>query len=137
MNKIVSKETYKDGQVILSEGTFGEGTYVVLSGKVSISKKVGEESISITELQKNDIFGEVGFINKEGRSASVTAVGDVQVGLLDKDFLDNEFNKTSSEFQGILKALTERVRKTTQEMITLKAENYLLKNSKLGEDRKI
>lgn len=130
MNKIVLIEKYKDGQTIIKEGTFGEGTYIVLTGKVCITKKVGEENIPITELHQNDIFGEVGFINREGRSASVTAMGDVQVGLLDKDFLDNEFNKTSSEFQGILKALTNRVRKTTQEMIELKAENHLLKNSK-------
>jgi len=127
MGRIVSRENYKDGQVIVKEGAFGEGTYVVLSGKVSISKKVGEENVGIAELQQNDVFGEISFIDRESRSASVTAVGEVQVGLLDKDFLENEINKTSSEFRGILKALAERLRKTTQEVIMLKVENHLLK----------
>ena len=129
MGKIVSKESYKDGQVIIKEGSFGEGSYVVLSGNVRISKKVGEETVEITELGQNDIFGEIGLIDRESRSASVTAAGDVQVGLLDKDFLENEINKTSTEFRGILKALTERVRKTTLDMIALKVENHSLKKS--------
>ena len=39
MFDIASKETYEDGQVILEEGSTGNWMYVVLSGKVEISKK--------------------------------------------------------------------------------------------------
>lgn len=40
MRRIAVKETYKDGQVIFKESSYGEGTYVILSGKVHIVKKL-------------------------------------------------------------------------------------------------
>lgn len=120
MNRIIVKENYKDGQSIINEGSFGEGTYVILEGKVEISKKINNEKIVITCLKKGDIFGEMSFIDRQPRSASVIAIGDVKIGILDKDFLENEINKTSEDFRLIINALTERLRKTTSELMNLK-----------------
>jgi CRP/FNR family transcriptional regulator len=125
MKNIAVKEKYSDGQVIIKEGSFGEGTYVVLSGTVEIIKKVGDEKITIAALGKGDIFGEMSFIDRESRSASVVASGDVEVGLIDKDFLEFEINKTSSDFRTIITALTARLKKTTFELVQLKAEYHV------------
>jgi len=46
MYHIASEETYKDGQVILEEGSSGDWVYVVLSGSVEISKTIGEGTLS-------------------------------------------------------------------------------------------
>lgn len=120
MNRILVKETYKDGQVIIKEGSFGEGTYVILDGRVEISKTVNNEKAVITTLGKGDIFGEMSFIDRQPRSASVIAIGDVKIGILDKDFLENEINKTSEDFRLIITAVTQRLRKTTGELMNLK-----------------
>lgn len=132
--KVVDKENFKDGQTIFKEGTFGESTYIVLSGKVNIFKKINGEDMLIATLEKDDLFGEIRFaeptdITSEGRPrfASVVASGDVQIGVLDKDFLDTEWNKTSSEFRLIMKALTERLKKTTAELVNVKSELLRLK----------
>lgn len=120
MNRIIVKENYKDGQFIINEGSFGEGTYVILEGSVEVSKKINNEKVVITNLGKGDIFGEMSFIDRQPRSASVIALGDVKIGILDKDFLENEINKTSEDFRLILNAITERLRKTTGELMSLK-----------------
>lgn len=120
MRMIVATETYQDGAVIIREGSFGEGTYVLLDGKVEISRKIDGRKVVIAALEKGDVFGELSYIDRQPRSASVIAMGDVKVGLLNKDYLEAEMNKTSEEFRMIMKAITNRLRKTTGELVSLK-----------------
>lgn len=120
MRMIVAQESYRDGDVIIREGSFGEGTYVLLDGKVEISRKLNGQKIVIAMLEKGDVFGEISYIDRQPRSASVIASGDVLVGLLNKDYLEAEMNKTSEEFRMIMKAITNRLRKTTGELVNLK-----------------
>jgi len=120
MRMIVATETYQDGAVIIREGSFGEGTYVLLDGKVEISRKIDGKKVVIAVLEKGDVFGEISYIDRQPRSASVIAMGDVKVGLLNKDYLEAEMNKTSEEFRMIMKAITNRLRKTTGELVSLK-----------------
>ncbi|KWT84998.1 MAG: cyclic nucleotide-binding domain-containing protein [Nitrospirota bacterium] len=127
MRRIAVKETYKDGQVIIKEGGYGEGTYLVISGKVRITKKMDKENLHIAVLEKGDFFGEMSFLDRQPRSASATAVGDVELGLIDKDFLEEEINKTSEEFRHILYTLAERLRTTSSLVVKLIAENHALK----------
>ncbi|MBI2877395.1 MAG: cyclic nucleotide-binding domain-containing protein [Candidatus Tectomicrobia bacterium] len=126
---IAVKETYQDGQLIFQEGSFGEGTYVILSGKVKILKKVNNANVTVATLEKGDIFGELSFIDQGPRSASAVAVGDVQVGLLDKDILEDEVNKMSSDFRIVMKALTKRLRETTSQLVNLTKEYHKLKGT--------
>ncbi|QWR78431.1 Crp/Fnr family transcriptional regulator [Candidatus Magnetomonas plexicatena] len=127
MRRIAVKETYKDGQVIFKESSYGEGTYVILSGKVHIVKKVKNVDLVIATLEKGDYFGEMSYLDRQPRSASAVAVGDVQCGLLDKNFLEDEINKTSEEFKLILTTLVERLRQTTSQLVSLTAENHILR----------
>ncbi|MBF0456603.1 MAG: cyclic nucleotide-binding domain-containing protein [Nitrospirae bacterium] len=130
MRRIAVKETYKDGQVIIKEGGYGEGTYLIISGKVAITKKMDNENLNIALLEQGDYFGEMSFLDRQPRSASAIAVGDVQLGLIDKDFLEEEINKTSEEFRHILNTLTARLRKTSSLLLKLTAENHELKKQK-------
>lgn len=109
-----TEETYQDGQIIIEEGSHGDWVYVVESGSVEILKKVGDKEVVIETLKKGEVFGELGYIAKVPRIATVKAVGETTVGILDKGFLDAEFNKLSSDFQIILRTLSRRLEKTTR-----------------------
>lgn len=124
MSRILVKEKYKKGDIIIKEGTFGEGTYVILEGDVEVYKTINNEKVNIAHLGKGDVFGEMSFVDRQPRTASIIAVGDVQVGLLDKDYLETEINKTSEDFRMIMRALTERLRKTTGELVNLKMGHH-------------
>ncbi|MCI4624501.1 MAG: cyclic nucleotide-binding domain-containing protein [Candidatus Magnetoovum sp. WYHC-5] len=128
MKRFVEIKNYKDGQVIIKEGTHGEATYVILSGKVAISVKSEGVNIIIAYLKEGDLFGHMSFIDRGPRSATAIASGDVKVGLMDKDYLESEINKTSEEFRFVLKALTERLRETTNKLVTLTVQYHKLKN---------
>jgi CRP-like cAMP-binding protein len=126
MKRIAVTETYEDGQVIIKEGTHGEGTYVILAGSVDIKMKVDGVDIPVATLYKGDIFGHMSFIDRQPRSATAMSVGQTKVGIFDMDYLENEINKTSEDFKMIIKALTDRLRETTSKMVSLTAKYYKL-----------
>lgn len=113
MYTIASEEAYKDGQIIIKEGSPGDWVYVVLSGGVEISKMVEGEKVVIEILGEGEVFGELGFLGGLKRTASAIAVGDTNLGLIDRAALDAEFNKLSSEFRMIISAIVKRFQKMT------------------------
>lgn len=64
------------GSTLFHEGDEGDEMYVVLEGKVRISKFIpggGEEALAI--LERGDFFGEMSMIDRQPRSADATAHG--------------------------------------------------------------
>jgi len=111
LHNLATEETYQDGQVIFKEGSSGDWIYMIISGSVEISKQVGDETKIIEVLEPGEVFGELVFIGGLKRTATAKAVGMTTVGIIDRDFLDSEFNKLSSQFRTILVAITHRFRK--------------------------
>lgn len=114
MYPIASEETYKDGQVIFREGTAGDWVYVVLHGNVEISRTIGESKYTITVLEPGEVFGELGYLGDIKRTATARAIGETTLGIIDRGFLDKEFNLLSSSFRAILVAMVDRFRNMTE-----------------------
>jgi CRP-like cAMP-binding protein len=123
MLHIASYENYQDGQLIFREGDSGDWIYAVESGSVELSKIMGDKKVIIEILRREgDIFGEMAFIANISRTATARAVGPTTVGIIDRTYLDEEFNKLSGSFQGILKALVLRLKKTTDAIAEVKSK---------------
>lgn len=118
MFMISSEETYQDGQIIFKQGAAGDWIYQVISGQVEIVKQVGDREMIIETIGPEEVFGELSFISKSPRSATVRALGQTTVGIIDRSFLDEEYNKLSGDFRLILQALTRRLRTTTDMALT-------------------
>ncbi len=114
MYHVSAEETFQDGQIIFKEGDSGDWVYVVYSGEVEIVKTVGGESIVIEVLKPGDIFGEMSYFTRIPRTASARAVGETSLGVIDRNFLDEEFNRLSGSFQMILKTIVLRLEKATE-----------------------
>lgn len=69
--------------------------------------------IVVDILQKGDLFGEVSFVDKKPRSAGARALENVNLGVFDRSFLTQEYNKIPSDFRAIFDALARRLRKMT------------------------
>ena len=111
MFNIVSEETYQDGQIIIEEGSSGDWVYLILSGEVEISKTVGGKKFVSEWLHPGEVFGELAFLGGITRTATARAVGETTIGVIDRAFLDWEFNKLHSDFRSILVAVVHRFRK--------------------------
>ena len=69
-----SEERFREGSMIFREGEKGDKLYIVLDGRVRISKfipGVGEEALAV--LDRGDFFGEMALIDEKPRSADAKA----------------------------------------------------------------
>jgi len=109
--QIANEETYQDGEIIFSEGSSGNWVYVILSGAVEISRNPGGRKYIIEMLGPGEVFGELGFIGGIKRTATATASGETTLGVIDREFLEKEFNQLSGQFRSILEIIILRFRK--------------------------
>jgi CRP-like cAMP-binding protein len=76
--KFMNPERFKDGEVIFEENAFGNKMYILINGKVIISKRIGRKDGVMKETQlallnPGECFGEMGLLDQRRRSAKATA----------------------------------------------------------------
>jgi uncharacterized protein (TIGR02266 family) len=112
-----SEESYADGEVIFEEGSTGDWVYVVEEGAVELSKIVEGKKVIVEVLRKGQVFGEMAFLAQFPRTATAKALGETTLGIMDRVYLDSEFNKLSGDFKLMIRSLADRLRKTTDSMV--------------------
>ena len=141
MFSLGSEESYNDGDMIIKEGSSGDWVYVVLSGSVEISKMIGGSKLILDHLKEGEVFGEMSFLagGDRKRCAYVIAVGDTAVGIIDRNSLDAEFNKLSSDFRAILvssikrfKQMMERTSEFSADLAERSGQRAMPKTVNLG-----
>lgn len=86
---------YDKGELVMKEGDFGISIYKILSGQVSVFKRVGQKEVPLATLGRGEVFGEMIFLNRllEARSASVRALQDVEVEVWHPSRLSMEYGQ--------------------------------------------
>jgi CRP-like cAMP-binding protein len=77
------------GETVFFKGTIGSQMYVVLTGKVGVF----DNDKQIATLQTGDMFGEMALVNKEPRSATVSALEDSRLYVLSETTFDKLMTK--------------------------------------------
>ncbi len=109
-------QRYSNGDIIVSEGIVSNNAYIIFEGKVNITKKVDKKSILINTLGKGEVFGEMGLISQSVRSASVVAVGNVTIGVIEREQFEVTVSKLPDDVRAIVKALVDRLRYTSDQL---------------------
>lgn len=109
-------QRYSKGDVIISEGIVSNNAYIVMSGKVQVTKKLEKKTVVINILNEGDVFGEMGLISKSTRSANVVALSEATIGIIDREIFDNLLKNLPDDIQGIMRALVERLRFTSSQL---------------------
>jgi peroxiredoxin (alkyl hydroperoxide reductase subunit C) len=74
------KLTFADGDTILAEGDAADRFFVIAKGEVAVSRRSAEgEQIELATLGPGQFFGEVGLLAETRRTATVRAIGDVEL----------------------------------------------------------
>ncbi len=121
-------QLYSDGDTIITEGIMSNNAYVILKGKVRITKKVDKKMVSVGTLKEGDVFGEMGLLSESVRSANISAVGEVTVGVIDKELFNKAVNELPDGMKPIILALVERLRITTHLLTRIGLELETTKN---------
>lgn len=108
-------KNFKKYDFIFKEGTFGDSAYMIDTGKVGIISETdrnGKRKV-VAILRKNDIFGEMGLIDNEVRTATAIALEDTQVSVISKKTFDYLLKHDPFALRPLLEVLSHRLRNTT------------------------
>jgi CRP-like cAMP-binding protein len=111
ISKIGSRKTFKKESVVLFEHETGSALFVIVEGKVKISRVSDDgREVILTILNESDFFGEMAIIDGLSRSANVTAMEDSELFIIQRnDFIG--LLQTHPEISiSLLKELTQRMR---------------------------
>jgi CRP-like cAMP-binding protein len=102
--------TYKDGEVIFREGEVGDCMYVIQAGRAEVLRQKGENMVRLGILKETDFFGEMAIFEREARSATVRALGDVRVLTVDKKSLLRRISQDPTMAFRLMQSMSNRIR---------------------------
>jgi CRP-like cAMP-binding protein len=122
---VVDEEGFYDGDEIVQEGNHGDWIWVILEGTAEIVKEADGGPIEILRIGDGAFLGSVAALFSGGRvrSATVKAVGNVQLGMLDSQLLANELANVSAEFKSLLTSIDSRLKQVIEMAVTYKNNN--------------
>ena len=101
------------GRTLVKEGDFGASIFVLVKGRVSVSKNSNTKNSNIiATLEKGDCFGEMAYIDKTNaeRSASVVSKMPVMLMKIKSDVLEQASAALQVQFnRAFLKLLVQRL----------------------------
>jgi len=121
---IAREESYPTGAVVFREGDVGDKLFLILEGRVRISREVagmGEEALAI--LGPGDAFGEMSLIDDSPRSADARVHERCRLVVLSKDAMEDLlFLQKDLAYEilwNFVKILSLRLRETNDKMTFL------------------
>jgi len=89
---------YSSSKLIIKEGDEGKDFFVIVQGKVEVSKQVAGRKIRIAVLEKGDVFGEFVLINERKRRTSISALDSCDILVVDHDTIFSLFQNNPKIF---------------------------------------
>ncbi|KAF1081770.1 MAG: hypothetical protein GQF41_2110 [Candidatus Rifleibacterium amylolyticum] len=105
----MEEASFDEGQPIFSEQSPTTAVYFILSGRVTIYRALVGASNFITILEKNDIFGEIAFVDQQYRSASANALDATTVAMFEYSHFDIIQNQSPLLGIKLLKAIIREI----------------------------
>jgi len=111
---LFNTERYEQGATIIREGERGEKFYIIIRGRVAVTKEVvnelGErEQAKLAVLEDGDHFGEIALLHNIPRTATITAITPCVVITLQRKVLQHMLRKHPELNSYVSKVLEERL----------------------------
>lgn len=101
--------TFDAGHVLFQEGETGREMYVVQSGAVTISKRLGGKERVVAELGPGDFFGEMAVLNARPRTATATCKEATSCLVIDGSTLESMLARTPDLALRLVRRLARRL----------------------------
>jgi CRP-like cAMP-binding protein len=122
---VVDEEGFYDGDEIVQEGNHGNWIWVILEGIVEISRQTPKGPLKVVRIGDGAFLGSVTALLKGDnvRSATVTAVGNVHLGMLDSQLMTSEMANLSLDYREFVRGLDERMKQATKMAVDIYAKD--------------
>lgn len=112
------------GDCVFDEGAAATALYIIRHGSVEILKKSGDEDIRVAELSSGSHFGEMSFLDRAPRGASVVARENLKLVEIEFEALEKLLTAKQTMgfkvFRSMAAVLSKRIRTTTNDLSSLK-----------------
>ena len=106
-------EKYGPGEMIIKEGLDDYSFCVLITGDVVVKKR-GQ---NLTALKAGDCFGEMGYLARNRRTATISALNDVRILRINETQMEQAQDSVQARFNKVfLKTLVQRLEKTSDEL---------------------
>lgn len=89
VSSIVSDQSFAIGATVFEEGQQGESLFIIKTGDVKACKTTPEgELLTLTHMEKGEIFGEMSFLDGSVRSATIVSTSELECFVMNKSDFD-------------------------------------------------
>ena len=113
-------KVYQDGEVIVRQGEAGKCMYVIVSGKAEVLDQEGGKEVRLAVLGPRDSFGELAVFDRERRSATVRAMGQVRTIIIDEKTFEKSVVEQPWLAFRVLEKMSRRIRELDREVVELR-----------------
>jgi EAL domain-containing protein (putative c-di-GMP-specific phosphodiesterase class I)/CRP-like cAMP-binding protein len=133
-------KSYKPGSVICREGEPGQSAYIVVKGLVEVKCLKDGKDFTLAILGPGELFGEMSLIDDIPRVATVVALEETQLELIESQELRDNLALSPKNIQDLVKTLLNRFRALNKQLLfaednaTASAFETFLDDQQQGED---
>jgi CRP-like cAMP-binding protein/cytochrome P450 len=104
------------GQWIMREGDAPDFAYIIVSGKVDVFCRKGDDDVLLSTLEVGDIFGEIGVLEDRTRTASVKATEPCVLARLNGESLQGMLKRSNAAAAGLRLLIARRLIRTAEKL---------------------
>ncbi len=112
--KILHRDVFRAGSVIIREGTSGSRAFIVESGKVAIWRDVDGKRHTLGVIGEGGIFGEMALIDNQPRMASASAIIDTTCLVVGEEIFKKKLAAADPFLVGLLRIFVRNIRSLTE-----------------------
>jgi len=103
---ITSQRSLADEEVLISEGDVDDSLYVILSGKIGVTKTTGGgDETTLHVLGQDEFAGQMGFVDGNEHTATLKALGCAEVLVLSRSELESRLQSSPNLVYQIMRAV--------------------------------
>ncbi|MCM8525246.1 MAG: serine/threonine-protein kinase, partial [Lentisphaeraceae bacterium] len=102
-------KTFPKGSMLIEDKDLGDETFIIISGKVEISRIIDGKETLLETLERGAVFGELAALTHDIRTAQAKAIEDTQVMVISKQLMFDEIRKLPPWLEKIIFNLASKV----------------------------
>jgi len=113
LSQIISHKSFQKNEIILVEDDTPKYMYIIFSGKVKVVQisSGGREKV-LTYHKKGDFFGEMALVDGKTAPATIMAIENTDIGLINKDDFETYLLKNEKVLRQLISLLCRRLRES-------------------------
>lgn len=114
-----SRAHFKAGDCVFSEGETGEAMYVVVSGRLFVSRRRADGSpLVLATIEAGEAIGELALLDDAPRSATVRALDSCEVLVIHRKAIRERSSLAAVLYHNLARVLAHRLRVTNEDLLS-------------------